>query len=205
LFFFSARRLTGADPVRSNLRTKLGSRASLKEIVMKKLAFVCATLFAAIVVTVAVRAGPDNVKFPVNYAKGVLYTSVDRADNKQYRELYVTRFALDEVKAGRPLPSGTVITMVNWKAKLDAAGQPVKDANGRFVKTDEIAGIAVMEKRAGWGAEYPAELRNGEWEYRAFKGDGTANDKANLTACFKCHKPLDKQDYVFSFDKLKAK
>ena len=91
---------------------------------MKTFALFCATLFAAIVVTVAVRAGGDNVKFPVNYAKGVLYTTVDRPDNKQFRELYVTRFALDEVKAGRPLPSGTVLTMVNYKAKLDAADSP---------------------------------------------------------------------------------
>jgi hypothetical protein len=172
---------------------------------MRRFALFCATLFAAILVTVAVRAGADNVKFPANYAKGVLYTTVDRADNKQYRELYITPFARDEVKAGRQLPSGTVITMVNYKAKLDEAGQPVKDANGRFVKTDEIAGIAVMEKRAGWGAEYPAELRNGEWEYRVFKADGTPNDKADLTACFKCHlQKVQNQDFVFTFDKLKA-
>ena len=118
---------------------------------MKKFALFCATLFVAIVAAVAVRAGPDNVKFPVNYAKGVLYHTVDRADNKQFRELFITKFAAEEAKAGRPLPSGTVITMVNYKAKLGADGQPEKDGNGRFIKTDEIAAIAVMEKRMGWG------------------------------------------------------
>ena len=81
------------------------------------------------------------------------------------------------MKAGRPLPSGTVLTMVNYKAKLGADGQPEKDANGRFIKTDEIAGIAVMEKRTGWGAEYAADMRNGEWEYRAFKADGTVTTR----------------------------
>jgi hypothetical protein len=171
---------------------------------MKRLAFVCTTLAAVLIASVAVYAGPENVKFPENFAKGVLYTTVDRADNKQYRELYITRFALDEFKAGRPLPSGTVITMVNYKAKLDDAGQPVKDANGRFIKTSEIAAIVVMEKRTGWGAEYPPEMRNGEWEYRVFKADGTVNDKADLKACFMCHRPLDKQDFVFSIDKLKS-
>ena len=30
------------------------------------------------------------------------------------------------------------------------------------------------------------------------------NDKANLKGCFTCHKPLDKQDFVFSFDKMKT-
>ncbi|HWE22113.1 MAG TPA: cytochrome P460 family protein [Hyphomicrobiaceae bacterium] len=172
---------------------------------MKKFALACTTLFAVAAVTVGVRAGPDNVKFPVNYAKGVLYTPVDRPDNKQYRELFITPYALDEVKAGRALPSGTVLTMVNYKAKLDEAGNPVKDGNGRFIKTDEIAGIAVMEKRAGWGAEYPADMRNGEWEYRAFKADGSVNDKADLKPCFTCHlQKVSNQDFVFSLDKIKA-
>jgi hypothetical protein len=172
---------------------------------MRKFALACATLFAAIVVAVAVRAGPDNVKFPTNYAKGVLYHTVDRADNKQYRELYITRFALDEAKAGRPLPSGTVITMVNYKAKLGADGQPEKDGNGRFIKTDEIAAIAVMEKRMGWGAEYPPDMRNGEWEYRAFKADGTVNEKADLKPCFTCHLQKDaNQDFVFTLAQIKA-
>jgi hypothetical protein len=172
---------------------------------MKKLALACATLFAAILVTVAVRAGPDNVKFPVNYAKGVLYHTVDRADLKQFRELFITRYAADEAKAGRPLPSGTVITMVNYKAKLGADGQPEKDGNGRFIKTDEIAGIVVMEKRAGWGAEYPPDMRNGEWEYRAFAADGTVNAKADLKPCFTCHlQKVPTQDFVFTLPQIKA-
>lgn len=159
---------------------------------------------AAVAVTATVRAGGDKVVFPENYAKGVLYTTVDRADNKQYRELYSTPEAIEAMKAGRPIPSGTVLTMVNYKAKLNAAGEPEKDANGRFIKTDEIAGIAVMEKRTGWGTEYGDDIRNGEWEYQAFKADKSVNDKAVLKNCFTCHKPLDKQDFVFSFDKMKT-
>jgi hypothetical protein len=62
-----------------------------------------------------------------------------------------------------------------------------------------------MEKRAGWGNEYPDNIRNGEWEYRAFKADKTPNTAANLTNCFTCHKPLNPaQDFVFSYDKMKA-
>jgi hypothetical protein len=158
---------------------------------------------AAVSLSVAVRAGGDKVAFPADYAKGVLYATVDRPDNKQFRELYAPKAAIDAVKAGKPIPSGTVLTMVNFKAKLGADGNPEKDANGRFIKTDEIAGIAVMEKRAGWGTEYPDDVRNGEWEYQAFTAAKAVNDKANLKACFTCHKPLDKQDFVFSFDKMK--
>jgi hypothetical protein len=150
------------------------------------------------------RAGGDKIAFPANYDKGVLYTTVDRADNKQYRELYVTpAAAVEAAKKGAPLPDGTVLTLVQYRAVLGADGKPTKDANGRFAKGD-IIGYTVMEKRAGWGAEYPPEIRNGEWEYQAFTPAKAVNDKANLTACFQCHKPLDKQDFVFSYDKLQA-
>src|SRR6188472_3267106 len=99
-------------------------------------------------------AGGDKISFPDNYAAGVLYTTVDRADNKQYRELYVsTAAAVDAAKKGEPLPHGTVLTLVQYAAKLDPQGTPVKDGNGRFLKGD-IVGYTVMEKRAGWGAEY---------------------------------------------------
>ncbi len=170
---------------------------------MKGIHVTALAALVAISLTVAVRAGGDKVAFPADYAKGVLYTSVDHAASKQYRELYATPGAVEAAKAGRPIPSGSVLVQVHYKAKLNAAGEPEKDANGHFVK-DEIAGYTVMEKRTGWGAEYPDDIRNGEWEYQAFKADKTVNDKANLKNCFTCHKPLAKQDFVFTYDKLKT-
>ena len=133
----------------------------------------------------------------------MLFTTVDRPDNKQFRELYTSAEALDAAKKGEPLPSGTVITLIQYAAKLDAQGNPEKDANGRFIKGNLI-GYTVTEKRTGWGTEYSDDIRNGEWEYQAFKADKSPNTAANLTACFNCHKPLDKQDFVFLYDKLKA-
>src|SRR5882762_2805408 len=59
-----------------------------------------------------VRAGGDKVVFPEGFDKGVLYTTVDRADNKQYRELYTSPAAVEAAKKGEPLPDGTVITLV---------------------------------------------------------------------------------------------
>jgi Cytochrome P460 len=169
---------------------------------MKALRIISMAALAGIALTVAVRAGGDNVAFPENYAKGVLYTTVDRPDNKQFRELYSTPEAIEAIKAGKPIPSGTVLTMVQYKALLTAAGDPQKDANGRFIK-GPLIGYAVMEKRDGWGTEYSDDIRNGEWEYQAFKADKSVNDKAVLKNCFTCHKPLDKQDFVFSFETMK--
>ena len=160
---------------------------------------------AALAIATQVRAGGDKIAFPENFAKGVLYTTVDRADNKQYRELFVSPpEAVEAAKTGQPLPSGTVITLVQYGALLDSQGNPQKNADGRFIKGSNLVAYTVMEKRAGWGTEYPDNVRNGDWEYQAFKADKTPNTAANLTACFNCHKPLDKQDFVFSYDKLKT-
>ncbi len=148
--------------------------------------------------------GRDKVAFPQDYAKGVLYATLDSANLKQYRELWGPAAALEAAKAGKPLPDGTVLTLVQYAALPTAAGEPQKDASGRFIK-GRLVGYAVMEKRAGWGAEYAEQLRNGEWEYQAFSADGKPNNAANVTACFACHKPLgEKVDFTFSYDRMKA-
>ncbi len=151
-----------------------------------------------LVVTVRGTAGPEKVAFPADFKSGLLYTTADRYDVKQYRELYTSPEAVQAAKNGKPLPRGTVITLVQYKALVDAQGDPLKDARGRFMKGD-LLGYTVMEKREGWGAEYPADLRNGEWEYSAFTADGKFNDKANYKACFQCHKPHDQIDFVISY------
>ena len=149
-------------------------------------------------------AGPEKIQFPTQWKDHVLYTTVDRYDNKQYRELYAnTQAAVDAMKTDQPLPQGTVLTLVQYKAQVDAAGAPIKGPNGRFVKGDVIA-FTVMEKREGWGTEYPAEWRNGNWEYAAFSADGKLNDKANYKSCFECHKPHEKQDFVISLAALRG-
>jgi plastocyanin len=143
-------------------------------------------------------AGPDKIQYPANWKDHVQYLIVDRHDVKQYRELYASsQAAVDAMKAGQPLPDGTVLTLVQYKAQVDAAGVPVRDAKGRFVKGDLIA-HAVMQKKAGFGTEYPPELRNGDWEYAVFGPDTKLNEKANYKACFECHKPHEKLDYVIS-------
>ena len=148
-------------------------------------------------------AGPENIRFPEGYEKGALYATVDRPDIKQYRELWSTPEAVKAVREGRPIPHGTVLTLVQYGVKLDEKGSPVKDAKGRFVKGDLIA-YTVMEKRQGWGAGYPSEWRNGEWEYAAFTKDRQPNAKANtnIRNCFVCHKPHEGQDFVISLASL---
>jgi len=123
--------------------------------------------------------------------------------NKLYRELYTTTDAVEAAKSGKPIPSGTWIVMKSFKSKLDATGAPMKGPDGHFLK-DELAAYGVMEKRAGWGKEYPDSLRNGEWEYQAFSAAKAVNDKANIKGCFECHKPKDGDDYLFSLGMMKS-
>ena len=126
---------------------------------------------------------------------------VDKQPEKQVREVYAPREAIEAARKGDAMPEGIAITLIRYSAKLDAQGAPLKDASGRLVK-GEILGINVMRKGKGWGAEYPDDLRNGEWEYRAFKADQSPNDQAKLTVCFQCHKAEVSQD--FEYDSLKT-
>ena len=158
-------------------------------------------LGAVVLVAQRTSAGPDKIFFPANYQQGVLYATVDRYDVKQYRELYGTADAVRAAREGKPIPSGSILTLVQYKAQVDSAGNPIKDGNGRFVKGDLLA-YTVMEKRSGWGTEYPADLRNGEWEYALFGPDQKLNEKANYKGCFQCHKPHEKLDFVISLAKL---
>ena len=163
-----------------------------------------ALLVLGAVASTAAIAGPEKIKYPSDYLKGVLYQTLDRPDNKQYRELYATPAAVEAVRKGQPIPSGTVLTLVQWSVEQDASGNPIKDSNGRYIKKDIIA-HTVMEKRTGWGADYPSDWpRNGEWEYAVFTADGQPNPKgnANNKACFTCHLPHAKQDFVISLAKL---
>jgi len=159
---------------------------------------------AAVMAGVASAQAPEKVKFPYDYLKGTLYATVDRPDTKQYRELYASPGVVEAVRAGKPIPSGAVLTLVQWSVVQDDKGVPLKDKDGRFVKKDILA-HTVMEKRTGWGTGYPPELRNGEWEYSVFNKTGEFNPKANFKACFECHLPHAKLDYVTSLAKLAGK
>ena len=128
----------------------------------------CGTAVAALLGATAL-AGPDKIRFPEGYRDSfTAYATVNRADErKQVVKIFANDKALESAKDGAPLDSGSVLVMEVYKAKLDAAGNPVVGSDGFFEPAD-MAAIAVMESREGWGAEYPEEMRNGTWEYALF-------------------------------------
>jgi plastocyanin len=167
-------------------------------------AFAIAAAGGAVVAADSV--GPESIAFPADYQKWQMYATVDRYDSKQYRELYAKPEVVKAVREGRSIPDGAVLVMAIHAAQVDDKGVPQKDAKGRFIKT-KLAGVTVMEKRKGWGASVPEEWRNADWQYSSFRADGTRNEKANanIKACFVCHKPHEKQDFVISLAQLAGK
>ena len=63
-----------------------------------------------------VRAGGEKVAFPEGFEKGTLYATVDRHDIKQFRELYASPGVVEAVRKGQPVPSGAVLTLVQYRA-----------------------------------------------------------------------------------------
>ena len=163
------------------------------------------TAIAVLLLVSSISVGPDKVTLPEGYQSHfVRYTTVDKPERKPpiVRFMYVNPKSLAASQAGGPAPQGTVLVMEDHKAQLDAEGKAVTDARGRFVPTTELTNVFVMEKQPGWGAEYSAEQRNGEWEYAWYQpnGDRKVGDFVKFERCFACHKGnVEDQDFTFTF------
>ena len=164
-------------------------------------ALVLAALGAAVVAGSAL-ADETRISFPQGYLTWSSFGAVDRYDRKTVRSFYVNPDALAKSVPGKPAPDGTVLVMEERKAKLGADGSPEKDAQGRFVKTDEITMVAVQANGAGWGAEYPPTKQNRNWEYATFKADGSRVPDVKYDACFTCHLNRKDRDYTFVYGKF---
>jgi hypothetical protein len=151
----------------------------------------------------AAAAGPERVAFPEGYRDGfVRYLDVDRPDRQIKRLFYVNPEALEAAVPGEDLPDGTVLIMEDHKVEMDGE-EPRRNAEGRFIATEEITNVFVMEKQPGWGEAYPAEKRNGDWDYAWFAADGTLkhSDPERYAGCFACHQSRAERDYTFTFFK----
>jgi hypothetical protein len=144
--------------------------------------------------------GPQNISLPAGWQDNFIrYAIVDRPDRKIVRHLYVNPEAFAAARPGQPLPDRTLILMVNYNARLDAAGNPLLDQHGRFIPQTTILSVEAQERRPGWGEGYGPEKRNGEWEYARFAADGSRM-AGPVEACFTCHlRTRAQQDFAFNF------
>src|SRR6266496_74306 len=130
----------------------------------------------------------DRVGFPAGYRDTFipLYT-FDNYQNRQIRAVWGNATAAS-VQPGQSFnfPYGSIILFESYSVQEDAAGEPLLDSNGRFVP-NALTTIFVMRKERGFGADYK-ELRNGEWEYVAYRPDGSYSTQPSGTgSCALCH------------------
>lgn len=147
-------------------------------------------------------ADDERISFPRDYkTQFENYLSLDRVQNPdQIIRLFANNVAIEAVKQGRELPAGSVIVGEVFKAKKDDDGNVVTSSLGRRVR-DKLAAVAVMEKGEGWGAKFPDELKNGDWDFAIFAPDGERLNK-DLNTCRSCHAPLAKTQHLFSLEHL---
>jgi len=144
-----------------------------------------------------------NLTFPENYkATFVHYHTLNFPATKQLRRYFANPAAIAAAKAGKPLPEGSFILAEVYSAKVDAEGKPVAGADGFFVPEKHLFYTA-MGTGAGWGNGVPDALRNGNWNYGVFTLE-KQHRPINQAECYACHKPLDKDSFVFTLRQLAA-
>ncbi len=127
----------------------------------------------------------SRMAFPEDFPNGfTLYETA--TTNGAVTESYANDVAFESAKAGRPLPDGSIILVVN---RASVGGPPT--------------GYAAMESRAGWGASIPELIRNANWDYAAFDAQKMRNARLNQATCLACHRPQSANDFVFTLEKLR--
>jgi hypothetical protein len=132
----------------------------------------------------------DHVGFPEGYQDTYkLFFVFDNYQNRQIRAVYGNPTAASvHPKQLRPFkyPYGSILLFESYTVKEDDTGEPLLDENGRFIP-NQLTTLFVMRKERGFGADYQY-LRNGEWEYVAYRPDGTyATPPSGTGSCALCH------------------
>jgi len=156
----------------------------------------------SLVVSSTVTGGDIKISFPENYRETFTnYLSLDRVQHPdQIMRLFANDIAMQGPGADEKLPYGSILVAEIYKAKLDSDDEVITSSLGRRIK-DKLALVGVMQREEGWGTQYPQAIRNGNWEYAAFNGDGSTAD-SDVNACLACHAPLRKTNFLFSYDHL---
>ncbi len=142
-----------------------------------------------------------NATLPANYKTTfTMYQTVNRADNNQVRYLYANDVALRAAREGRDLPDGSLLILEQHAARLGPDGKPVTGSDGFYV-AEKFLAYTVMERGPGWGRDIPENLRNEDWHYAAYSPARELRP-ANQAECLACHKPLDRDSYLFSIKAL---
>jgi len=128
------------------------------------------------------QAEPNRVTFPANLDRLVHYTTVKRGNVTEH--MLTSQEAIDAIKLGKAMPSGTHVVLVDYR-------------------DSKVFRYFVMEKRDGWGTDFDAARRTGDWQFQAFKPDKTLNLGENSARCQSCHQGREADQHLFTFNDLK--
>ena len=151
-------------------------RLFMKRLV-RSLALSALTAGVFLVIGWQVHAENNRVKFPENIDELVHYTTVRRADVTEH--IMTTPAAIEAVKNGKPIPSGTQFVLVDYR-------------------DGELYRYFVMEKGEGFGADYDERRRTANWQFQWFWPDKSANMKENTARCQSCHRGQADSDYLYT-------
>lgn len=127
------------------------------------------------------RAEPNRVTFPANLDRLVHYTTVKRGNVTEH--MLTSQEAIDAIKLGKAMPSGTHVVLVDYR-------------------DSKVFRYFVMEKRDGWGADFDAARRTGDWQFQHFKADKTINMSETTARCQSCHQGREDRQHLFTFNDL---
>ncbi len=162
--------------------------------------------FPAVAITLAAAQAPeaegpsvDRVGLPA-YGQGfTLLRRFHAARQSRVGLVYANPAAASVTELGSlPYPYGAIL-VVEWRpALIDAAGAPLRDAEGAVRAGDQVVQIDVMRRERGYGSAYGA-ARTGEWEYASYRPDGShATAPEGTGQCAACHRTAgEARDFVF--------
>lgn len=139
-------------------------------------------LVAFLLSALAARAEVNRVTFPTNLDRLVHYTTVKRGEVTEH--LLTTQEAIDAIKLGKLIPSGTHVVLVDYR-------------------DNKVFRYFVMEKKDGWGAEFAPARRTGDWQFQHFKADKTINLSENSARCQSCHQGREDDQHLYTLSDMK--
>ncbi len=127
-------------------------------------------------------AETNRVQFPSTLDQLVHYTTVKRGNSTE--NIMTTRAAIDAIKSGKPVPNGTHFVLADYR-------------------DGQVFRYFVMQKGDGWGADYDAKRRTGDWQFQAFKPDRSVNLAENSSRCQSCHQAQAETGYLYTSRQLR--
>jgi Haem-binding domain/Cytochrome P460 len=139
--------------------------------------------------TSEVKPSPNGITFYPDYKNWVVISSSERFDNGTLRAIVGNEIAMKAIKAYQtnPWPDGSVLAKIAWYSLADSSGNLFP---GEFKQVE----FMVKDKKKysdteGWGF---ARWVNG------LKLDPYGKDPLFTTECVNCHRPMEKNDFVFT-------